>query len=198
MKKIFLVLAICIAGNQLKAQQESHALYSLQYSISFGTDDLREFIEATSFRGVCIDYRKMVTDNLFAGLEFGWNVFYENVDHATWTEGTISITGTQYRYLSSFPMLVTFGYLKESSDFVSPYAGLGIGTIYNYTRFDIGIYEFTNDEWHFALKPEVGVILKPGSDIGIVINGKYYEGFKTSDSKAITYVSTNVGIMWLF
>lgn len=198
MKKLFIAITICIATQSLMAQDAGHALYSLQYSVAYPMGDLNDFISKTSFRGFSMEFRKMVNDHVLAGLEFGWNVFYAKMENATESEGTITLTGTQFRYLSSFPMLVEVGYSTKSSEQLSPYALLGIGTIYHRSRLDVGIWEFSNEAWHFALKPEVGLIYKLGADAGVLLNVKYYDAFKTSDTKAITYLTTNLGFIWIF
>src|SRR5262245_36318958 len=153
MKKIFLMTAVYAAiyftPCRLMAQKAGSALYSIQYSISYPTGDLKDFIAKTSFRGVSIDFRKMINDNVFWGMEFGWNVFYEKLEHATATEGTTTLTATQFRYVSSFPMLVNLGYSKNTSENMTVYGSLGVGTIYHRTRLDIGIWEFSNEAWHF-------------------------------------------------
>jgi outer membrane protein len=199
MKKILIALLFFIAAHPLMAQDEGNSLYSIQYSIGFPTGSFHDdFIARTSFRGVSIDFRKMVNEDMFAGLEFGWNVFYSKLENAIATEGTTTISGTQFRYMSVFPILVNFGYSRRTSENLTTYAALGLGTIYNRSRLDIGIWQFTNEAWHFALKPEIGLFYKTGHDMGILLNGKYYSAFETDKSMEIAYFTANLGLIWIF
>ena len=71
MKKIYLVLIFYIAATCAFAQ----SITNVQYSMGFGTGDLSDFIGKPSFRGITVDFRKMVQPNLGVGFELGWNVF---------------------------------------------------------------------------------------------------------------------------
>lgn len=41
------------------------------------------------------------------GVDAGWNVFYEKKDYDTYTGGTESLSGIQYRYQNSVPLLAS-------------------------------------------------------------------------------------------
>jgi opacity protein-like surface antigen len=199
MKKIFsiLIAITLIAGQQVKAQEAGSNLVSLQYSMGFSMGDLNKYIENASFLGILLDYRFMATDNVYAGVELGGNLFYEKKDYATYTKETITLTGTQWRYVSTMPLLANVGYVFSPASDFSPYAGIGIGTLYHEVELDIGIYEFTQNQWQFAVKPEVGMIYKPMPEIGILLGVKSYNGFKTDNSSAINFMALNIGIVWI-
>jgi len=199
MKKILSIIfiLIVITGNQTRAQEHGSNLVSLQYSMGFSMGDLNKYIKNASFLGINLDYRYMATDNVYAGVEIGGNLFYEKKDYDSYTDGTVTLTGTQWRYVSVMPLLVSAGYVMSPASEFSPYAGIGLGTMYHEVELDIGIYELTRNEWQFAVKPELGVIYKPMPEIGILLGLKSYNGFKTSDSKAINYMALNIGIVWI-
>src|SRR5215204_4858345 len=191
MKKIFLIMIVLLAfaSQQGRAQEAGSNLVSLQYSVSFSMGDLNKYISKVSALGMLIDYRFMATDNAYAGVELGGNLFYEKKDYASHTEGTMTFTGTQWRYVSVMPLLVNAGYVFMPASEFSPYAGVGIGTLYHEVELDIGIYELTRNQWQFAVKPEVGIIYKPMPEIGILLGAKSYNGFKTENSSAINYIA---------
>ena len=199
MKKIFLsVIALLFLVNQQgQAQEHGSNLVSLQYSVGFSLGKLNDFIKKTSWLGINIDYRYMATDNVYAGVELGGNLFYEKKNYDSYTNETMTITGTQWRYVSCMPLIINAGYIMHTSSDFSPYAGIGLGTLYHETELDIGIYELTRNQWQFAVKPEVGVIYKPMPEIGILLGAKSYNGFKTENSIGINYIALNVGIVWI-
>ena len=199
MKRIYLiVIALIIFVNQQgKAQEAGSNLVSLQYSVGVSLGDLNDYIKNVSALGILIDYRFMATDNVYAGVELGGNLFYDKLDYATYTEGTMTLTGTQWRYVSTMPLLVNAGYIFHPTSDFSPYVGIGVGTLYHEVELDVGIYEFTRNQWQFAVKPEVGVIYKPMPEIGILVGAKSYNGFKTENSTAINYIALNIGIVWI-
>ena len=198
MKKIFsIIIALIFTSQVVSAQEHGSNLVSLQYSMGFSMGDLNKYISNPSFMGILLDYKFMATDNAYAGIEIGGNLFYEKKDYATYTKETMTLTGTQWRYVSVMPLIVNAGYIwKTASDF-SPYAGIGIGTIYHEVELDIGIYEFTRNQWQFAVKPELGVIYKPMPEMGIQVGLKSYNGFKTENSSAINFMALNIGIVWI-
>jgi outer membrane protein len=85
MKKIFFIILLTgiITATQVKAQEN---LYSIQYSMGFATGDLKEFNEAASFRGMSFEYRYMMKPAIGVGFETGYNLFYDEMDYATYTK----------------------------------------------------------------------------------------------------------------
>jgi len=197
MKKIVLSIIIIAGmfGTSAKAQDN---VYSFQYSMGFSMGDFNDFISAPSFRGMTFDYRKMVNENVGVGIELGWNVFYEDKDYATYTRETASITGKQYRYCSTVPMLASADYYFAPAEKLSPFAGIGIGTQFTSNEVDMGVWAITEDTWHFLLKPELGVIFKAGPEVGVIVVAKYYNAFKTKELATRSYLTANVGIAWGF
>src|SRR5688572_21094007 len=100
MKKILLLLLITVSVPAL-----SQNLTSLQYSMGFGTGDLGDFIDKPSFRGVTLDYRKLVQPNVGVGIDIGWNVFYSEQAYDVYTIENLSYSGKQYRYNNQIPVL---------------------------------------------------------------------------------------------
>jgi len=90
------------------------------------------------------------------------------------------------------------GHYFKQGEKVSPYGSLGIGTIYNRSRVDVGVYTFEVDAWHFLLRPEIGVFLKTNSDMNIILASKYYYGFDAGDNKAVSYFTFNIGFSGLW
>ena len=191
MKKIFIILLSAVA-----LSSSGQSLTALQYSIGFGTGDLGDFVSPASFRGFTIDYRKLVNPNIGVGFEVGWNVFYEEKAYDTYTVGTVSYSGKQYRYNNQFPMLFAADYYLKPGEDINPFAGLGIGTMYSLRNTDMGQYTVEEDAWNFALRPEIGVLFAANPDMSLSVTGKYYYGFEAGDLPAQSYFALSLGFVF--
>lgn len=177
MKRTIALVIFCslVSMNSLFSQAENY--FSIQYDISFGTGDLGEYISAPSFRGASAQYRYAVAHNILIGIDAGWNVFYERRDYDSYTSGTQTLSGVQYRYQNEVPLLACFDYsISPDKDF-QPYVGLGIGTIYSERNTEMGIWVLEENPWQFAIKPEAGFLYKFSSGSALKLGFKYYTGF---------------------
>ena len=194
MKKIFLIIVLVAGISSL-----SHAqFYSASWDISFGAGETNDYISKPSFRGVTfIDARKFINPQFSVGGLFSWNVFY-NSEVGTFTEGTKSVSGKQYRYINSFPiMATTHYYFDDNPDDISFYVGTGVGTIIAEKRTDMGLFTSGDgNKWHFGVQPQIGVLypLTPNIDAHLVF--KYNHAFKAGDYDQIQYFSMSVGLVW--
>jgi hypothetical protein len=176
MKKLIALVIFCsvVSMTSVFSQVEGHI--SIQYDMSFGTGDLGEYISAPSFRGASAQYRYPVAHNILIGIDAGWNVFYERLDYDSYTSGTITLTGVQYRYQNEVPLLACADYVFNPDNDFQPYIGLGIGTIYSERNTAMGIWVLEDNPWQFALKPEVGMLYKFASGGAFKLGLKYYTG----------------------
>jgi len=193
MKKIFIIAIFSVLGMSVFAQS---SITALSYSIGFGTGDMHDYISKTSFRGFTIDYRKLVQTNVGVGVDIGWNVFYEEKPYDTYEYKDITYSAKQWRYSNHWPVLVAADYYMNPGEQISAFAGLGLGTMYTLQNTDMGAYTFEKDAWHFALRPEIGVLIQPAPGVGIMLASKYYYGFKAGDLPAQGFVTINVGFVF--
>jgi len=177
MKKIIALLIFCsfMSMTSVFSQAENHI--SIQYDMSFGTGDLGDYISAGSFRGASVQYRNAVTDNVLVGIDAAWNVFYEKRDYDSYTYGTMTLSGVQYRYQNQVPLLVAADYMFRSDKDFKPYIGLGIGTMYSERNTQMGIWYVEENPWQFAMKPEVGFLYNFSFGSALKLGIKYYTGF---------------------
>lgn len=192
MKKIYFILFLFVAASSAFAQ----SITNVQYSIGFGTGDLGDYIGTPSFRGFAVDFRKLVQPNIGVGIDLGWNVFYDAKPSDTYTLGNLSYSGKQYRYNNQFPGLFAVDYYLQPGEQINPFVGLGIGTMYSLRNTDMGQYTFEQDAWHFALRPEAGVIFEANPGLSFAITGKYYYGFEAGDLDAQSYFALNFGFVF--
>src|SRR5882672_7232093 len=96
MKKLFYIfLAVAFFAAAPAVAQSS---FSVQYSMGFGSGDVKSYITSASFRGAAVEYRYHL-DKFSVGADIGWNTFYERRAFDTYTSGTVSLSGVQYRYI---------------------------------------------------------------------------------------------------
>jgi outer membrane protein len=191
MKKILLLLLITVSVPAL-----SQNLTSLQYSMGFGTGDLGDFIDKPSFRGVTLDYRKLVQPNIGVGIDIGWNVFYSEQAYDVYTIENLSYSGKQYRYNNQIPVLFAADYYLSPDEPINPFVGFGVGTMYSRRNTDMGQYTLKQDAWHFAIRPEIGILYEVSSDVSFSVTGKYYMGFEAGDLDAQNYFALNFGFVF--
>lgn len=194
---IFLaIFTVLFSGTYLFGQDKSH--FAIQYDMGFGTGDLGDFISKPSFRGASAQYKFAVKENILVGVEAAWNIFYEKKDYETYTLGTQSLSGIQYRYQNEVPILVVADYLFSTDKKLSPYIGLGVGTMYTERSVDINLYRFEISPWQFLLKPELGAMYGISDKTSLKLDAKYYYGFKTEDLDSQGYITVSVGFAFHF
>jgi outer membrane protein len=196
MRKVVFLIIFCSSLLTAKSFGQQESYISVQYGVSFVSGDMSDFIAKVSWRGFLLEYRSALNDNLLAGVDAGWNVFYEKKDQDSYTVGTATLSGIQYRYQNSFPLLATVDFLISSDEALKPYAGLGIGSIYNERAIDMNLYRLTEDTWQFALKGELGLLYELTQAASIKLAAKYYNGFKTNTLDNQGYFSISMGIAW--
>ena len=202
MKKILIIIAV-FASTASFAQQ---SFWSFNYEMSFAAGEQVDYIGDPSFRGWGIDGRGFLTQNISVGGSFSWEIFdqiYRNLPPTQLTDVTDnvngSISGVQYRFINTLPILVNAHYYLGSNGAMRPYFGLGIGTAYFEQRTDIGLISITADGWGFALQPEVGVMIPFGlSGSGINIAGKFRYTTQSGDTTIpMSFFSLAVGFAFM-
>jgi len=190
MKKIFILIIFSVIAFSAFPQSNFTAL---QYPIGFGTGDMHDFISAPSWRGFTVDYRYMAQPVVGVGFDIGWNVFYEELPDDTYDYEKITVSGKQWRYSNHFPILAAVDYFFRPDAQLSGYTGLGLGTMYSLRDLDMGTYTFEWDAWHFALRPEIGILFNLAPGVNFNVAGKYYYGFKAGDLPAQGFFTLNFG-----
>ena len=189
-----ILLSVAIPG-MVSAQSSST---SIQYVMGFGAGDLGSYISKPSFRGAVFNYQKSVNENLSAGIELGWSVFYEKMDYDTYSIESVSLSGIQYRYSNMFPMLVTAEYSLNPENPLKYFVNFGIGTMYTMRTTDMGLWRLEEKAWHFALKPEIGLLYQLNPGTALKIAGKYYVGFAAGDLDTQSYFAVSAGLAFTF
>lgn len=169
--------------------------FVLSYPVAFPMGNMSDYIGATSFRGINMEFLKRVKEGVEVGLETGWNVFYEKQSEKEYKQGTASVSGIQYRYINAVPILAEAKWYKTSGK-AQPFAGLGLGVLYVDQSTDFGLYRLSNDAWQFCLRPEIGFMFKSEKGVLPYIGVKYYAGFNADELDGQSFISVNIGLMF--
>ncbi|HZX74845.1 MAG TPA: outer membrane beta-barrel protein [Cyclobacteriaceae bacterium] len=193
-KQLFTLFIILCAGISASAQSSS---FSFQYSMGFGAGDMKDYIPNASFRGATLEWRKYVQPNITVGIEAGWNVFYKALPTDSYTAGNTTLTGKQYRYQNQVPLLAAANFFLKTDEKLKPFVGLGIGTMYSRRNTDMNLYTLESEAWHFAVRPEVGLMYSMSDATAAYLGFKYYTGLKSGDfEKSQSYFAINVGFVF--
>jgi opacity protein-like surface antigen len=190
MNRILALLALVLgAGSVGRAQQN---IYILEYPIGIATGDLNDYIDNPSFRGFVFGYRNLVDPNRAVGLDIGWQTFFEKRDLATYTDGTASLTGVQYRYTNAFTASLQVDHVFADGKDIRPFVGIGAGTSYVRRTLDMGLYRLEKDPWQFMVQPEAGVSLYLANGNALLLSANYYWGAKTKELDAQSWLAMSI------
>lgn len=195
MKTIFGILLTVTLISVFEFKVTAQQYTSIQYVIASPMNDLKDYINKTSFRGATFEYHTKVNSNLAAGIALGWNVFYERKPYATYYDGTAALSGIQYRYTSSVPIHITGIYFLNEASHCNPFLGMGIGTSYTVRNTDMGLYRWEEDTWSFSVRPEVGFMYTLRETTAMKAALRYNAAFKTSELKDQSFISLSVGLV---
>lgn len=194
MKKIviLILLVITLGAKSGFSQNESFSLY---YTMGFPMGKLTDHIEQVSFRGMGFDMKFFQNENLAFGFGMQWSTFYKALDYDTYTEGTLSVSGKQYRYYNSLPIHAFASYYAGYAEApVRPFASLGLGTAWNEKSTEMGIFMIQDNSWQFSIQPELGVLVKASDYNSLHISAKYNMPFKSKELDSFPYLSLNLGL----
>ena len=195
MKKILLIIAISFSSFGAFAQ---NGMFGITYNFGLATGEMNTFIGKFSARGFGIEGQGFLNDNISLGGSFSWNVFFEEKVNESYVDGSQTITANQFRYINAFPIMFTAHYYFGADDGSTTrfFAGLGVGPSKINQRVELGIFQITHDYWHFAIAPEVGVLIPISFTSNVLVSVRYNYAFKSHD-QSFGYFGFNVGFAWM-
>jgi len=193
MKKLILTIAITGVLISLGAQD---VVWKMTYDVSFPLGTTKTFADQVSWRGLSLDMDRLLNDNLALGVGVGWNTFVQKYPDSYYQRDEMLLHGTQVRYVNDIPIAARFTWYQPL-DMVEPYFTLGVGTVWQQMRREIGLLAFEGNYWQFLLAPELGAVFPLGYKSYGTLKVKYTQGFQTSDSdNALSFLSIGVGVAW--
>ena len=198
MKKINII--ITVSALLISLNSYGQFFYTnVTYNMSVPVGNAADFISKTSFRGLTFNLGRFVTDELAMDLRFSWNTFYEARDIETYVsdDGAEAITGTQFRYINTFPLTAGVRYVMNSSSSFSPYFAAGLGAYKLNERTDMGIYYDESKIWHFGFYPEIGLYYDINYNAALNVYARYDYALKTKDASAHSYIAFGIGFHFM-
>jgi len=167
-------------------------------SLPASSDYDTNFVDDFSFRGIGLEAR-YVPDrggNLSYGFSGSWNVLNEQTDEIVHLPSA-DLSGDQFRYFNSVPLLANAHYYFGSRGGIRPYAGLNVGTYWIERRVDVSVVSIQDDSWHLGWAPEVGVVVPLGRpEVALLANVKYNWAFSAGGSGDQKYWGFNIGFVY--
>ncbi len=204
MRTVYAVVLLALLSAPVHADEW---MTGITYNISFPGSEIKDFTnESPSWRGLGFEVKKFVTPAFSVGGSVDWTVFKEEtVEQITVRREELNgdITGKQFRYFNSVPVMGTFHFHLGDEDSARAFVGAGVGVFWIEQRVEVGSIAFTQSNWHFGFVPEGGAIIPMGDAVNFLAKAKYYYAAKAGsslqgDGLSYSYFGLNVGISWAF
>jgi hypothetical protein len=195
MKKTIILLSLLTAGVFISSYVSAQSFTSLQYTVGIPFGGLKDHTNKVSGRGFTFEFHKEVAPALSVGVNVGYSVFYEHKPYGSYTRNNATLTGIQYRYNNVFPMLVNAHY-AFGEGMIVPYIGLGLGTVYDLRNTNMGLYTIEENNWHFLISPEAGLLFDVSAGTSIKLNVKYDNAVKTQEADGFGNLNICLGFVF--
>lgn len=206
-KKFLLIIVILFSVISTGHSQIRKGRYigSFEYSVAFNSGRASDFISEPGWAGANLVFKQFVKDNVGLGLSFGWNIFGKEDENGVTELQSGTISGPQAKYFNYIPIYgcAAYYFAKSRNSSVIPYIQANVGTVYIKQRYQVGAIILDNDNWHFALGPEAGLMFKVGRDMGITLSGKYNYALDAGttlagdESNDYSFINANIGISYI-
>lgn len=170
--KIVFSLLFLLTVNVLHAQQERrepafNTIAFLAWDISSPQND---FVKKTSFSGGTFGYRKMLKNgNVSVGADVSWNSHHEYAPKQTYQLKDGAVTTDLYKYLYTLPLTLNTHYYFKAGKSIHPYVGVALGATYADEQLYYNTFVTEDTQWGFLVRPEVGALIKLGTNSGWAI-----------------------------
>jgi hypothetical protein len=195
MKRITVVLTVLLLTAGAGAAQAQTWFWGLTYGMSVPSGDTNDFVSSTSWRNVSLEGRRVdLMGKKSVGVSFGWNVFNESGERTSQLPGVPgAVTGDQFRYINTFPMLVNGHLYFGQPGGTRPFVGANVGVYYTEYRLEIGTVAFEDNAWLFGGTPEIGVIFPTGMT-KMFLSARYNITTSSGDIPSQQYFQLSVGL----
>ncbi len=201
MKRYILIHIIILAIiSNILAQEDVSATFKkmitvdASWSTAVPIGDMIADVRTTSGRGFQFGVAQYLNERFSYGGNFAWQMFYEN-DFEVFINEYSVFSGYQRVYVNAFMLTGTSKYYFPTSvNKIKAYISLEIGAsaIENYQI--MGMYEFKEFEWHFAISPGLGVEIPATKTIGFQLYMKFPYSFKANSTYHYSWINTGVGM----
>jgi len=190
MKRIVIVAAAALMVGVTGEARAQDWFWGGAYSMALPMSKTKDFNEGLSFRGITVEGRKLMNENVSVGLSFGWHIM-NDVRTGTLEFENAALNGTFYTYTNAFPMFVNAHYYVGQKGGIRPFLGANVGAAIVERRAEVGLVAFSEDNWRFAVAPEAGVVIPLGWYVRGLLSARYH--YMTGDPTQ-QYLTFNIGI----
>lgn len=160
--------------------------------------DFKDIVGKTSLRGGDVNILYGLNDKLSAGLNVGFQDFYEKFPRALYklSDGS-DISAVITNSVQTIPFLATARYNFVPAARVQPYVSAGLGGAVVINRQFIGEYPSDDNKISFAARPGLGVYIpfRKQGEVGLNLGVNYtYIGYKQDDVSNLGFIGFNVGV----
>jgi outer membrane protein len=200
MKVVCILLLAGLAMVATHSPSHAQEWYGMAtWNISIPDGDTKEFVDETSFRGFGLDFRKQFRPNTTIGIMGSWEVFHERTSES-FTIGSATVTGSQDRYINSFPIMLGLHRYFGNEGGTRPYIGINGGGFILIQTLRIGLAEWEEDSWVWGAMPEAGLVIPLQSGAALIANARYSWALTGEDlngeDRELTYWGIRVGFVW--
>jgi len=203
-----IILSLLFLNTGFCQLRQGTSLVTLEYSTAYNIGKTSDFLSKPGWAGFSFSYRSFVKNNVGLGISAGWNIFGQEDANGTsqfmYNNYNTTISGPQARYINYVPLYVNASYFFSNSpnSTVIPYIQANVGTVYAKQRLQLGANLIDNNNWHFAVGPELGCIFNIDRNSGIILDGKYNYAFSSGTaingdaSNAKSFFNINLGFSY--
>lgn len=183
--------------------QEGKSYTTLNYSPSLAIRESADYVDGMQFRGINLSYYYFVSDQASIGFTTGWNVFRTATNGNVTKEiengsSIITLTGKQYRYVNTVPVLASARYHWGDEEAIRLFAGLSAGFYYVDRRLEMGLFAVNTETGQFGIAPSAGLLFPSYGNVGFQLECQYNNAFESRNGDAFSYFDFNVGLNWGF
>jgi hypothetical protein len=169
------------------------------WNISVPTEDTKKFVDETSFRGFGLEFRKEFRPATTVGIMASWEVFHTRTTE-TLEFGSGTVTGSQDRYINSFPIMLGLHRYLGAEGGTRPYLGINAGGFILIQTLRIGLAEVEDDSWEWGVMPEAGIVVPIDRGAAFIANARYSWALTgenlTGNDATLSYWGIRVGFVW--
>jgi opacity protein-like surface antigen len=172
------------------------SFFTMRYQVAVPVGSFRDYIQQTSWRGFNMGFRTVPTGNFAVGVDLAWQGFQERKEFDTYTFGTASVSGIQFRYQNTFQFSGQAEYFLNTGDDLMPYVSMGAGALRVRRNTTFGLFEVSEDPWQFMLKPGIGCTYYLSQNAELVLGLDYVVGFRAGDMDGQQFLGFNLGFVF--
>ena len=155
----YIVFVFLLTSSLSGLAQMNESAFHVGWNVLAPISD-KEFTGKTSAAGIRVGFSKFMNDRFSFGIEGGYNTLNDYVPLRTYEVPGGAISTDVYNYLYYFTILANAQYYFTHGNKFTPYASLGMGMSFSEYRIFYNVFEDTNNQQSFVIRPEVGTLFR--------------------------------------